>query len=109
MGLSVEVSESSNGEMGLRTLMTFKPHFVIVDFHMPILDGQEFCQKARGLSYDGPIIMVTGEDRDRVRDKLRKNHIYYLQKPNDMSQSYLCDRFTESLQSFVRGFVARIA
>lgn len=114
MGNPMEVMEASNGQEGLRLLKVFIPDFVVVDCRMPIMDGPEFCQLVRAREerdqhHQVPIIMVTGEDRHVVRDGLRKNDIYYLQKPKDMGDDFLCRRFESQLHDFARGFLSRSA
>ena len=107
MGNPMEVKEASNGQDGLLLLVAFMPDFVIVDCRMPVMDGPEICRKARNLDLQVPIIMVTAEERFRVRDDLRENDIYYLQKPKDMSDTFFCRRFETQLHDFGHGFLSR--
>ncbi|MCA9374460.1 MAG: response regulator [Candidatus Gracilibacteria bacterium] len=107
IGGELDAMEASNGQEGLRLLKMFTPDFVIVDCRMPVMDGPEFCKMARGLNFQVPIIMVTAEERFRVRDDLRENDIYYLQKPIDMGDTFFCRRFEDELHKFVHGFLSR--
>lgn len=112
MGNPMEVKEASNGQEGLLLLKTLIPDFVIVDCRMPVVDGPEFCRIVRAREERDqhphvPIIMVTAEERFRVRDDLRKNDIYYLQKPKDMGDTFLCRRFESQLHDFAHGFLSR--
>ena len=62
-GLQMDVAQAKNGALGLEHLLQDpKPYdIVIVDLHMPIMDGFEFVSEVRGRpKYAGlPIIMFT--------------------------------------------------
>jgi two-component system chemotaxis response regulator CheY len=61
--LGFQVSEAANGREGLARLDTERPDVVMVDWHMPEMDGAEFVQAVRarpdlaGLR----LVVVTGE------------------------------------------------
>jgi DNA-binding response OmpR family regulator len=44
-GFNVELAE--NGKVGLVKLKNFKPHLVLLDMLMPIMNGEEFLRKAK--------------------------------------------------------------
>lgn len=44
-GFIVELAE--NGKIGLIKLKSFKPHLILLDMLMPVMNGQEFLKKAR--------------------------------------------------------------
>lgn len=64
---SFAVAEAADGIEAIRKVETFKPHLVILDLMMPVLDGIETCRQIRKFS-NVPIIMLTAksEDEDRI-------------------------------------------
>lgn len=42
-----KVSEACNGEEGLKVYLHQKPHFILSDIRMPVMDGVEFLKKVR--------------------------------------------------------------
>ncbi len=57
-----EVIETANGEDALKAVLTKQPDIVLLDYHMPKMDGREVCKKIKGdiLLSHLPVIMVTG-------------------------------------------------
>jgi two-component system chemotaxis response regulator CheY len=63
--LGFQVFEANNGREGLECLESFnEPDVVLVDWHMPEMDGLEFVRRMRaaGRHADLPVIMVTAEE-----------------------------------------------
>lgn len=59
---------ADNGVAGLSLAKTELPDLVILDLHMPGLDGKQVCRRLREESAGGlylPILMLTGDDRPR--------------------------------------------
>ncbi|MDE2140822.1 MAG: response regulator [Elusimicrobia bacterium] len=59
---------ADNGVAGLSLAKTELPDLVILDLHMPGLDGKQVCRRLRDESAGGlylPILMLTGDDRLR--------------------------------------------
>jgi len=44
-GFVVETAE--NGKVGLTKLKSFKPHLILLDMLMPVMNGEEFLRKAK--------------------------------------------------------------
>jgi len=55
-----EVLEASNGSEGVRVFERERPDLVLVDLHMPELDGVSLLEQLRKLSSDTPLIVVSG-------------------------------------------------
>ena len=55
-----EVLEASNGKEGIQVFQREKPDLVLVDLHMPELDGVSLLEQLRNLSLDTPLIVVSG-------------------------------------------------
>jgi two-component system KDP operon response regulator KdpE len=81
-GKGFEVRVAENGRLGLATLETFKPDLVLLDMHMPEMDGAEtlrvLAQRSPGL----PVIMVTvNEDVETTSRLLQLGAADYVPKP----------------------------
>ena len=82
-GFEVRVAE--NGRLGLALLETFTPDLVLLDMHMPELDGagtlRELAQRWPAL----PVIMVTvNEDVETTSRLLQLGAADYVPKPFDL-------------------------
>jgi DNA-binding response OmpR family regulator len=44
-GFTIDLAE--NGKVGLAKLQSFKPHLILLDMLMPIMNGEEFLRRAR--------------------------------------------------------------
>ena len=73
-----EVAEASDGQEAL-ALMAQRPQLVVVDFMMPVMDGEEFLTAARLDGYDGPAVFVSA--RGGLQVKASKLRADYLTKP----------------------------
>src|SRR4051812_28717404 len=59
-----QVIPASNGKQGIASAITENPELIILDVHMPEMDGFEVCRRLRDQPSTRhiPIIMLTGED-----------------------------------------------
>ena len=83
-----EVSTANSGEEALAVAENIKPHLVLLDIHMPGMDGmttlRELKKKYSGLK----VIMVTAiETRDKIEEAIRLGADNYITKP--LSLEYL--------------------
>jgi two-component system chemotaxis response regulator CheY len=79
-----DVEDASNGEDGLRKVITRKTSLVISDFNMPGLDGIDFLRAIRAYPpiATTPFIMLTGRaDRELVERAVQCGVNNYLVKP----------------------------
>ncbi|HEY5667840.1 MAG TPA: response regulator [Candidatus Saccharimonadales bacterium] len=44
-GFTVELAE--NGKVGLEKFVVFKPHLILLDMLMPVMNGEEFLRRAK--------------------------------------------------------------
>ncbi len=92
------VGEASNGEEALRFIASTRPHVVLMDLRMPVLDGVQATRRIRELYPDvRVIILTTFDDDDLVFDGLRAGAIGYLLK--DVSSENLY----EAIRAAFRG------
>lgn len=57
-----------NGEEGLLQFMERKPDLVMVDYHMPRMDGLATVKKIRGLDTHTPVVVLTVDERQEIAD-----------------------------------------
>lgn len=67
-----QVVTAANGEEGLRVFRERTPDLVVLDLHMPELDGWETLERLRTIS-ERPVIMLTAaaDERSRVKGLMR--------------------------------------
>jgi two-component system chemotaxis response regulator CheY len=78
------ISFASDGEQGLKHVMTQPTHLVISDFNMPKLDGLGLLRAMRqnGPTQKTPFIMLTGKgDKELVQKAVQFGMNNYLTKP----------------------------
>ena len=82
-GFNVRVAE--NGRQGLAALESFTPDLVLLDMHMPELDGIETLKQLAGRSPATPVIMVTvNDDVETTSRLLQLGAADYVPKPFDL-------------------------
>lgn len=61
------VHAASNGQEALALALEVTPQIVVTDWHMPVMDGLEFCRALRATEWGQSIyvIMLTGTDEDQ--------------------------------------------
>jgi DNA-binding response OmpR family regulator len=52
------VPEAANGREALAMLPTFAPHLVLLDLHMPVMDGFRFLRELPSVTADPPYVLV---------------------------------------------------
>ena len=75
-----------NGQEAMDLLPKVKPHIMLLDLNMPIMDGHEVCRLVRSDDEfkDLPIILVTAVDRDIAAREAKESRANdYLIKPFD--------------------------
>ncbi len=63
---------AANGEEGLASFEKDKPDVVLVDYHMPVMDGYRTLTEIRKRDYYVPVIVLTVDERQEVADKFLK-------------------------------------
>lgn len=63
-GEGYEVITAGDGHEGMRLLFSDRPDLLVLDVSMPKLDGYQVCQRAREMTDDMPIIMLTARGRE---------------------------------------------
>jgi len=81
------VGQAENGEDALEKIDSFHPDLVLCDIRMPRLNGIELLRRAREISEDLPVIIMTayGEVKTAV-EAMKLGAENYVTKPLDMEQ-----------------------
>ena len=75
---------ASGGEEALRRLKEERPHLMLLDIRMPVMDGLEVLRRAREIDREVGIIMVTAVSEENTgREALRMGAYDYITKPLD--------------------------
>jgi FixJ family two-component response regulator len=84
-GLDVETFPS--GVEFLESLPTRRPDCVVLDLHMPLMDGFAVQARLAKSSAPVPVVIITGHDSTETRDRaLAGRPVAYLRKPvNDQT------------------------
>jgi len=81
-GKGFEVRVAENGRLGLATLETFMPDLVLLDMHMPELDGAGTLREVARRWPTLPVVMVTvNEDVETTSHLLQLGAADYVPKP----------------------------
>ncbi len=80
-----DVSTAKDGQDGLKAAQEEKPDLIVLDYHMPGLDGVEVCKKLKAdkaQTRDIPVVFLTGSKSPAsVVDCYDVGAEYYLSKP----------------------------
>lgn len=85
----IETMEAENGQKAVDLFMRNQKDIglILMDLHMPVMDGYEAAEKIRKISADVPIIAMTADVILGVREKCERSGIYqYISKPFDPDQ-----------------------
>jgi DNA-binding NtrC family response regulator len=79
------VAVAADAVAAVELLPQFRPDLILLDLHMPLLDGEGFLRGMAGLSLNVPVILISGrQDIEQVAD--RTGAAGYLPKPFESPQ-----------------------
>ena len=87
--LDYEVVAASNGTEGFEQFIQNSFDLVITDCKMPGMDGWQLSALVKKVSTRTPVIMVTGQDKYAVTEKMQESDIDYIMfKPFKLDDFY---------------------
>jgi len=95
-----EVQHAYDGEEAVNLIETFRPNLMIMDIHMPLLDGIESLKRIQHLVRIPRTIILSAYDQFQyARDALRLQVSHYLLKPVDaeLLKDALCELIQQSI------------
>jgi two-component system chemotaxis response regulator CheY len=84
--LGFEVAEAGDGAEALAWVRTAMPDVVLLDWHMPVMNGLEFLRQLRrepGGQAPRVVFCSVENDLDRIREALDEGADEYIMKPFD--------------------------
>jgi two-component system chemotaxis response regulator CheY len=92
-----EVEEAADGVDALSKARAFQPDLLLVDSHMPQMDGVAFVRAYRAQGQRAPVILVAADaDREQVIEAIEAGVDHYLIKP--FTPDRLGQRIKEALE-----------
>lgn len=88
-----EVACAKNGEEAIEVAMSFRPHLILMDMMMPVMDGREACRRLRSISeFDNTRILFLSAvcEEDSLVTCYEAGADDYITKP--VSMRVLCSR-----------------
>src|SRR3954467_12983892 len=100
-GLMV-VGEARNGRDGVAMVERLRPHVVLMDLHLPVMNGIEAIERIMAVR-PTPILVysafVDGDDRDNASAALAAGAVDVLEKPTDAGR---LDEYADGLRRRIR-------
>jgi CheY-like chemotaxis protein len=89
-----ELFEAINGQQAIEMAPIYKPDLILLDIQMPVFNGYTTVAilRTHEATKDVPIILITGQEFEEVKDKVRSMYDEYLSKPvrkDDLIQATL--------------------
>ena len=97
--IGLQVLIASNGKIGLEIFSQHRSeiNLILIDLHMPVMNGYEAAMEIRKISGSVPIVAMTADVILGVKDKCEQSGIYhYISKPFDP------DRFIQTVKSIIK-------
>jgi two-component system, NtrC family, nitrogen regulation response regulator NtrX len=82
-----KVDEAADGNEGLELLKKSKYDVILCDIKMPRMDGIEVLEKIMQLSYDTPVVMISGHGNiETAVEAVKKGAFDFIEKPLDLNR-----------------------
>jgi len=86
-GLTYKVDTAANGADGVMKLLQGRPDLVLIDLHMPVMDGLAALKQLRGFDSTIPIMVITASrDTKAAAEALNQGVFAFIPKPFDFGQ-----------------------
>lgn len=87
-----DIHMAENGKIGVKMALNLKPDLILMDMHMPVMDGHEATSILRTQGYKGLICALTASAMNEdAKYSLQAGCDYYISKPmwNDFEDRVL--------------------
>lgn len=84
--LDYEISEAEDGSVALAACMQSFPNLIMLDWHMPVMNGIEFLRALRQLPGGGAPVVIfctTETEFNRIQEAIMAGANEYVMKPFD--------------------------
>jgi two-component system chemotaxis response regulator CheY len=77
-----EIIEAGNGQEAVQKLKSDRPHLILADWNMPVMNGLDLLKVVRKAKLDIPFGFVTTEGTSEMRDLARVSRAsFFVSKP----------------------------
>ncbi len=104
LALDVEViAEAKHGEEALKLIQLNKPHIIVTDMNMPVMNGQLFLETLHAVHCDIKVIVISGYSQfEYLKAAIRYQACEYLLKPVSLAElRSSMVKATESIRSYM--------
>ena len=99
MSINCTIAEARDGQEGVEVCQVSDPDLIILDIHMPRLDGVTALGKIRQLKPDTPIVMLTSASEEAVVEScVKQGASFFIRK--DVRAGLLRAELESMLQQF---------